>query len=45
MAFIEGKELISKVKKIAIKMTTANIAERVSVFLNAFSLKLILFVL
>ena len=42
---MEGNELINKVKKIAIKMTTANIAERVSVFLKAFSLKLILLAL
>jgi len=44
-AFKEGSELMIKVKKMAIKITTTIIAESVSVFLNAFSLKFIFFTL
>ena len=42
-ALIDGIELIRSVKKMAIKITTTIIAERVSVFLNTFYFKLIRF--
>ncbi len=42
-ALSDGRELMSKVKKMAIKIITAMSAESVSVFLKAFSFKLIPF--